>query len=408
MKKWYTLALFNLVVVTLLGLVLRYKINFDLPFIEQKNVLHAHSHFAFNGWLSFVLQLFLVEYFAENYKADKKFWDRFLLVSTVINYGMIITFSWKGYAPVSIVLSTLALWLSYVFAYKMFKSLSKANSSTSNNFIKAALFFLVLSSLGPYALAVLAITKSAHQFWYHNSLYFFLHFQYNGWFTFAIMGLLFKRLERIAAFNNFQAKKFFTILAITCVPSFLLSALFVEKPQVINIINVMTVFAQAISLLYLWKLLRNNYKDIFSQLPGPAKWLYALSILAFALKVILQLFSAHPQAAQVAFGFRPIIIGYLHLVFLVFASLFLLGLMIENQIINCTDTLAKNSVALFTIGVIFNEILLAIQGFASILFIYLPMTNLLLFINTFTMFFGAALLFRSALKTNRMEQAAIA
>ena len=408
MKKWYTLALFNLLVVTLLGLVLRYKINFDLPFIEQKNVLHAHSHFAFNGWLSFLLQLFLIEYFAENYQENKKFWDRFLLISTILNYGMIITFSWKGYAPVSIILSTLALWLSYLFAYRMFKCLSKTNSSASKNFIKASLFFLVLSSLGPYALAVLAITKSAHQFWYHNALYFFLHFQYNGWFTFAIMGLLFMRLEKIPAFNHVQAKKFFTILALTCIPSFLLSALFVEKPMVISIINVATVIAQAISLIYLWKLLRNNYKHIFYKLPGPAKWLYSLSILALTLKVILQLFSAHPQAAQVAFGFRPIIIGYLHLVFLVFASLFLLGLMVENKIINCKDTFAKYGVGLFTVGVIINEILLAIQGFASILFIYLPITNRLLFINTFTMFFGAALLFYCALKTNRIDHAAIA
>ena len=82
--------------------------------------------------------------------------------------------------------------------------------------------------------------------------------------------------------------------------------------------------------------------------------------------------------------------------------------MIENKIINCKDTFTKYGVGLFTVGVIINEILLAIQGFASILFIYLPITNLLLFINTFTMFFGAALLFNCALKTNRIDHAAIA
>jgi len=73
MKNWYRLALFNLIVLTLLGLILRYKINFPLDFLEQKNLLHAHSHFAFNGWVSFLLQVLILDHFSNCFKDAPKF-----------------------------------------------------------------------------------------------------------------------------------------------------------------------------------------------------------------------------------------------------------------------------------------------------------------------------------------------
>jgi len=182
MKKWYAAGLFNLLVLALLGLALRYKINFPLPFIQQENLLHAHSHFAFNGWISFLLQLLILEEFTGNYKKNTRFWNRFFIISTIVNYAMIISFTRVGYSGVSIVLSTFALWLSYVFAYKIYKAIpDNKKKAVSIKFTKASLFFLLLSSLGPYALAIIMAVKSSHQYWYHNALYFFLHFQYNGW-----------------------------------------------------------------------------------------------------------------------------------------------------------------------------------------------------------------------------------
>ena len=120
MKKWYQLALLNLVVVTILGLILRYKINFSLPLLEHKNILHAHSHFAFNGWIGFLLQLLIVDRFTDDYESRKKQWDRFFTISTVVNYAMIVAFAWKGYTGISIFFSTASLWLTYFFSFKIF------------------------------------------------------------------------------------------------------------------------------------------------------------------------------------------------------------------------------------------------------------------------------------------------
>jgi hypothetical protein len=39
------------------------------------------------------------------------------------------------------------------------------------------------------------VTKNIHQNEYLASIYYYLHFQYNGWFFFACMGLLFSMLN---------------------------------------------------------------------------------------------------------------------------------------------------------------------------------------------------------------------
>ncbi|MCY7421747.1 MAG: hypothetical protein LH478_08405 [Chitinophagaceae bacterium] len=399
MIKWYRVALFNLVLLAFLGLVLRYKIIFSLGFIEQKNLLHAHSHFAFTGWISFLLQALILQHFTTGYKIDTKFWDRFFVASSIVNYGMIVSFAWVGYAGISIVLSTAALWLSYIFAYKIYKILPPSKKENlSIAFIKASLLFLVLSSAGPYAVSILIALKSTHQYWYHNALYFFLHFQYNGWFTFAVLAFLFQKIESTQVKHYKQGKLFFWLLAITCIPSFLFTTLWHRRPVEISAIIIVSAVVQSASLFFLIKILHSCQASIFTLLPKIIRWLYTLALSAFILKVVLQLFSIHSGIAQLAFGFRPIIIGYLHLIFLVFVSLYLLGLLAEKNIIPVGVTMSKWALIIFSGAVIINEVLLGVQGFASITYHYFASLNLILFVNTIALFTGAVLIYTSSLK----------
>ena len=48
-----------------MGVVLRYKIAWSLPIVDQKYFLHAHSHFAFAGWVSQALMALLIAYISE-------------------------------------------------------------------------------------------------------------------------------------------------------------------------------------------------------------------------------------------------------------------------------------------------------------------------------------------------------
>ena len=70
LQRWIRISLFNLLLVASIGVILRYKIAFALPFIDQKHLLHGHSHFAFAGWISQALMVLLVGYLAGGINRD--------------------------------------------------------------------------------------------------------------------------------------------------------------------------------------------------------------------------------------------------------------------------------------------------------------------------------------------------
>ncbi|HEX8277401.1 MAG TPA: hypothetical protein VF540_01855, partial [Segetibacter sp.] len=389
-------ASFNLVVLAFLGLLLRYKMNFSLELFNHINLLHAHSHFAFTGWISFLLQLLILDVFTNYYKKAPVFWNKFLSVTTIINYATIASFAAQGYSTISVIISTLSLWLSYVYAYKIFKVLPKQNADKASiRFIKYALVFLVLSSLGPCALAVIKATKTHNLLLNQSSIGFFVHFQYNGWFTLAVLGVLFKKLEKTKNYNEKFADIFFSIITITCFPSFFLSLQWPQTTFVITAFNVFTGLLQASSLYFLARLIFANWKEIHAKRFLLRKSLFFLSLSAFSLKILLQLLSTHPYFSQVAFSSRPIQVGYLHLVFLLFITVFLTNELIEKQIINIETKTGVSGVVMFLIAIILNEVLLVWQGLASLFNANLPILNFILFINTLFIFAGAALIFVS-------------
>ena len=110
--------------------------------------------------------------------------------------------------------------------------------------------------------------------------------------------------------------------------------------------------------------------------------------IALSLKFLLQLGSTIPVLSQLAFGFRPIVIAYLHLVLLAIISLFLLFYIYANELITFNKQIKKGLI-IFTIGVLLNEIILAIQGIASFSYTLIPLVN--------EMLFGAAIILVSGI-----------
>ena len=106
-QKWIRICFLNLLIVALLGVALRYKIAFSLPIINQKHLLHGHSHFAFSGWITQILMVLMIHQFSQKSKQDyfKKF--NYLLWGNLITaYGMLISFPLQGYGLFSISFST--------------------------------------------------------------------------------------------------------------------------------------------------------------------------------------------------------------------------------------------------------------------------------------------------------------
>lgn len=95
-------------------------------------------------------------------------------------------------------------------------------------------------------------------------------------------------------------------------------------------------------------------------------------------KFLLQLGSTVPAISKLAFGFRPIVIAYLHLILLAIISLFLLFYIYVNDFIAVNKKTVLGLV-LFSIGVVLNEVVLGIQGIASLSYTLIPNINEALF-----------------------------
>ena len=400
LRKFIGISFLNLLLVAGLGVVLRYKIAFYLPFIEQKFLLHSHSHFAFTGWITQTLMVLLVYHLSLKMgdQVLKKY--RWLLYANLISaYGMLISFILQGYAFYSINFSTLSIVVSYFFAAYYWKDLNKIKGNqVSHWWIKAALAFSVFSSIGTFGLAYMMVNKIVDQNWYLATIYFFLHFQYNGWFLFAGMGLLVARLEKInGAVKNL--KMVFFLFCFACIPAYFLSVLWLPIHRIIYWIITAAVISQLAGWMLMVNVLTNNKKYISPQFSKYGKILLVLSAIAFTIKLILQSGSIHPALSQLSYGFRPIIIGYLHLVLLAVTSIFIIGYIVSLELIPVTKSLVAG-VFVFVAGVIINELLLMLQGVAALTYSIVPYMNILLFAAAIILFSGIGIIFISRFKSS--------
>lgn len=116
--------------------------------------------------------------------------------------------------------STLSVFISYIFAFFFWKDLNKIeNQNVAHYWFKAGLLLNVFSSIGTFGLAFMMANKIADQTWYLAAVYFYLHFQYNGWFFFTCMGLFYVILPtKIIATN--KLKRIFWLFALASVPAY--------------------------------------------------------------------------------------------------------------------------------------------------------------------------------------------
>ena len=390
--RWLKIALFNLLIVATIGVILRYKILFPLPFVDQKHLLHGHSHFAFAGWITQAIMTLLVIYLANQTGAAVYKRYRWLLAANLFSaYGMLIAFPIEGYGLYSIIFSTLSIFVSYVFAVFYWRDVNKlAANNSSHAWFKAAVLFNAFSSLGAFGLAFMMYAKMIHQNWYLAAEYFYLHFQYNGWFFFACMGLFTKILTQ-ANVPEQLLKKIFWLFAGAALPAYFLSALWMPLPVWVYILVILSALAQLAGWIWLLKILKTKWQVIKKDYSKTAKGLLILSGMALTVKLFLQLGSTIPSLSDLAFGFRPIVIGYLHLVLLGVITLFLLGYMFaKNHFIANKKTFTGAFV--FATGVILNEALLMIQGTAAISYTTIPFINEMLLGTALILFSGVLLM----------------
>lgn len=200
------------------------------------------------------------------------------------------------------------------------------------------------------------------------------------------MGLLTARLETLV----FLRKKLwyiYLLFAFACIPAYLLSALWLPMSQLVYVLVIVAAIAQVLAWWLFLSACFKNRAEIRKLFPGNSQWLLLLAALATSIKLLLQLGSTIPSLSQLAFGFRPIVIGYLHLVLLGMFSIFLIG----QLTISINNTLSKillTGIRIFVAGVIINEIVLMVQGTAALSYQSIPFINESLLATALILFTG--------------------
>ena len=324
--------------------------------INYKYFLHTHSHIALLGWLYNLALIFIAyTFFKENVKRfNYIFW-----VSQITFIGMLFSFPFQGYAFWSITFSTLYLFTSYWLVIEIFRSSSEIKNQIEIKLLRAGGVFLVLSSLGPFALGAIMAKGLQESIWYSLSIYWFLHFLFNGFFYTVFIALLLVELKKRIEVSTKKVKQVYTLTVFSIIPLYAEFAMEAIPLNWVILLAFISSLAQLVSIFLIF----NELKLYLVQHSNAIKKsLLGLALVALLLKVIFQLLTSFPLLQQMVFNSKStLIIGYLHMVMLGMFSLFFIWLLIEKKVIQLTNLL-KIGIVFFIAGVLLSELLLFGQG----------------------------------------------
>lgn len=367
-SHWLKIALINFFLAATLGALMRYAWVDELEWMKYRNVMHAHSHVAMLGWLYLAFYSFIIGIFLKPELQAKPFYNRLFWVTELAVVGMLLTFPFFGYKGPSGPVSFLHVVCSFLFVWRIWKDLNKSAAvpAFSIKLIRTALLFMLLSSLGIFALMLFGIGHLKHTGIFYMSIQFFLHFQFNGWFLFALLGLFFKMLEDQGI--QFPARRLNVFYLLLVLAGFLTYALAVawSEPHIgVFAVNSAGVLLQLGALVAFLSLLWPKRREIRAPWDGWVKVLLTLSLLCLVGKMLIQTAAAIPVVATAAYTIRVYVIGFFHLILLGMTTSFLFGFGIREKVFNDRSFIAKLGLGCWVVGFLGSETLLFLQGTMS-------------------------------------------
>ena len=394
-KDWFRIALINFLIAAIMGVILRYAFVEELSWLKFRYFLHGHSHVAMLGWVYLALYALLMGAFLSEEQQRSAFYRNIFLVSQVAVMGMLISFPIQGYAPWPIAFSTLHGLASYFFTWRFWRDI-RGQSGLPVLFVKAALLFMMFSTLALWAMPPIILLGYQQKIIYYMTVQFYLHFQFNGWFTFAVLGLFFQLLEsrhildfrrtggevgkrkqafaahswlisdfrlRTSGFNSLRlARRFFWLLVTSAFFTYALAVAWAEPLPIVFAANSLGVTLQLAAMVFFALLIIKSHRELHQQLGGWGFLLIKIAFACFALKVLMQAAVVIPYIATVAYTIRNFVIGFIHLVLLGVVTQFILGYAILNKVLSLHSRLSRLGLGLLLAGFFGSELLLFLQG----------------------------------------------
>ncbi len=345
-----------------------YSLSDEVHFLPYDHILHAHSHIAILGWTFLAM---LVLYLKINWKyldhLQKE--AKGICISTgILTFFMFIAFLLQGYALYSIIFSTIHILLEYWAIFFMLRSFKMISDTPpiSKLFMKGAFLTLFISSLGPWSLGLIASQNLQKSALFDMAIYFYLHFQYNGWLYLMFIGIFIISLAKkgIHLHKHLLSVSFWFYI-FSLFPGYFLSILWYDVGKLGALLGIVGAVGQLIGvLLFCFTLFKCRY-NIRRILSKRTVSLLIIVVILLLSKSVLELFLIYTPLAMLVYETRTVVIGYLHLVLLGFVSLFILMLFHMEKIIDETSQLVKIGTIFFLTGFVLNEFILFLSGLLS-------------------------------------------
>ncbi|WP_108867543.1 hypothetical protein [Aquimarina aquimarini] len=358
LKRDTNISIAFFLLAAMLGVFLRFLYVFDIS-VNYKYIVHAHSHIALLGWVYVAIITIFYRLYLDQCGAEKYY--RIIFWCTQVTLvGMLLSFPFQGYALFSIIFSTLFLFTSYWYVWFFIKNIPSSYKTTkSYKCIKTALWYMVVSSVGPWALGAIMNTLGAGSVWYKLAIYFYLHFQYNGWMILALFGAMFYVLEKQnLKISNKNFNRFFIGINISIVLTFFLSILWTEPSGFYYFLAGIGCLFQVLAFILFIKIMLDSGLIANKILSKLQLQIIQTVVVLMTVKIVLQLLSSIPYFANLATTILDFTIGYLHWTFLGVISVGLFFFLEYFSLIK----IPKKGYYIYMLGFVLTELFIFYKG----------------------------------------------
>ena len=318
-KGWYKLSVLLFVFAALVGVVLRFAFVKEIPNFNYKNALLSHSHLALLGWIHLAILNFVLHSFLPDNTPSVWYRNNFL-ATTVAAIGLSLTLFFGGLNTASASLFLAFLLVNMIISVSILRKIQGLRSF-SLRWLRRGLYFLLLSYLGSLVLIGMILTGAPKVMLFYLGGQFFLHFQINGWFTFALFALFFRFFESKGI--EFDQSKYHQVVEWFSLSAFLTFALSVawSSPSTLTFsINSTGVIVQLIAVTLLLLMMYQRKEEIIRVFDTKLFVLVRFFFFCFVGKVVVQSAVVIPYLAEIAYTIRNYVIAFLHLILIGFLS----------------------------------------------------------------------------------------
>lgn len=388
LPSWLTAISLMIVLTILSGITLRWIYVAPIKWLAFTNLLHAHSHLAILGWVYLAIIALFYFLFVQKEQRTKTATILFIMTAA-ITVVMFFAFIYEGYALFSIASSSLhvlATYAFFIYFFRLVKNNDSPHRSISGLYIKGSVFFLIVGSLGPWLLAYWNGAQLPKNFFYDILVHTFLHFEINGWITLAILGILLYLLDREGGLQRTPIFRIaFWFYSISLLPGLVLNVDWTQGSMALFPVALIGWVLKMIGVsLVLFGLIKHTtWMRSFTRW---SKLFLIVAIVSLFGKTLVEFGNTIPSLIDFSMGTRNVVIGYLHLGLIGFASFSLLAFFIKLRWIHHVPAY---SYSLLLFGFILYIGLLFGDGLYSVVAQHpIPNIQVLLFISTILLSVG--------------------